>query len=111
MKRSLAIILVLAAFAPAAAAIASAFNCHAMPCCNTGQTTAQIGPGCCEPTMTSNPTPGPVAKDIVTISITTPSQTSSAVSAVFIAQAHEHPDVSPPRPVRLRLATLSTLLI
>ncbi len=111
MKRSLAIILVLAACVPAAAAVASAFNCHAMPCCNTEKQSAEIGSDCCETTMTSNPQPSPVAKNIVTINITTPAQASSSVDAVFIAPAHEYPDVSPPRPVRLRLATLSTLLI
>jgi hypothetical protein len=112
MKRALAVLLVVAAFLPAASLLAAAFDCHSMPCCKkTAPVT--ITTGCCDPAVTRATPASSVAKSIA------PSGApafSPAIAGRIAGAPLERPrfiqrELSPPREVRLRLATLATLLI
>ena len=111
MKRALAIGLVIMALAPAAALLASALDCHSMPCCARSGTKIVQRLGCCEPVMCSEPAPTPVAKSTATIALVASLEPSAIEEVVIVRAAFEVSETSPPRSTRLRLATLSTLLI
>jgi hypothetical protein len=111
MKRALAIVLLLAALAPAASLLAAAMACHAMPCC-ARQQPVKIAAQCCDPAMTREVEPASVAKSVVVSKVATVTTVEGAredTRAPFSGFARS--SSSPPRGVRLRLASLSTLLI
>ena len=110
MKRALAVILVLAAFLPAASLLAAAFDCG-MPCCHRGAEPAKVTADCCRPAITSDAQPAPPAKSTVTAIAAVSIEVTPVETSLVSQNRFEVRDTAPPRPVRLRLATLATLLI
>ena len=110
VRRAFAVVLVLAALLPAATLMASAFNCG-MPCCHQTGQTARLVPDCCEPAISSDAPPAPPAKQAVTAMQAITIEVTPVATELLDVRRYEAPLASPPKPTRLRLATLATLLI
>ena len=95
---------------PAASLLAAAWDCG-MPCCERGNEPAKVVAACCDPAITSEEQPAAPPKMTVMTIASIAIEVTAVETSLVPRDRFELQEVSPPRPVRVRLATLATLLI
>ena len=111
MRRAIAFAVALILLAPVVQLVVA---CASSPCCQAEETTIQMAMPCCEPTMCADPAPAgqPQAASIERVVMIALHDVTPGVTVTLETPSFEvAPYATPPAPVRVRLAQLSTLLI